>query len=98
MEALKEAFKAAKNATDGKKPETTKPTETETETETEMESETSNENSEYIDGEYTVSVVCEPDEDEDFEAYDLSMTVSIQNDRITDITNIKGNGSRWFQR
>ena len=31
MEALKEAFKAAKNATDGKKPETTKPTETETE-------------------------------------------------------------------
>lgn len=58
MEALKEAFKAAKDATEGKKPETTKPAETETETETETESETTNENSEYIDGEYTVSVVC----------------------------------------
>lgn len=40
----------------------------------------------YADGDYTVSVVCEPDEEQDFEAYDLSMTVSIQNDRITDIT------------
>lgn len=47
----------------------------------------------YADGDYTVSVVCEPDEEQDFEAYDLSMTVSVQNDRITDITNIKGNGS-----
>lgn len=94
MEALKEAFKAAKDATEGKKPETTKPAETETETETETESETTNENSEYIDGEYTVSVVCEPDEDEDFEAYNLSMTVHIKNDKITAVTDLSGDGSK----
>ena len=94
MEALREAFKAAKNVTDGKKPETTKPAETETETETETESETTNENSEYIDGEYTVSVVCEPDEDQDFEAYNLSMTVHIKNDKITAVTDLSGDGSK----
>ena len=94
MEALKEAFKAAKDATEGKKPETTKPAETETETETETESETTNENSEYIDGEYTVSVVCEPDEDQDFEAYNLSMTVHIKNDKITAVTDLSGDGSK----
>ena len=88
MEALKEAFKAAKDATEGKKPETTKPAETET------ESETTNENSEYIDGEYTVSVVCEPDEDQDFEAYNLSMTVHIKNDKITAVTDLSGDGSK----
>lgn len=94
MEALKEAFKAAKDATEGKKPESTKPAETETETETETESETTNENSEYIDGEYTVSVVCEPDEDQDFEAYNLSMTVHIKNDKITAVTDLSGDGSK----
>ena len=94
MEALKEAFKAAKDATEGKKPETTKPAETETETETETESETTNENSEYIDGEYTVSVVCEPDEDQDFEAYNLSLTVHIKNDKITAVTDLSGDGSK----
>lgn len=94
MEALKEAFKSAKDATEGKKPETTKPAETETETETETESETTNENSEYIDGEYTVSVVCEPDEDQDFEAYNLSMTVHIKNDKITAVTDLSGDGSK----
>lgn len=94
MEALKEAFKAAKDATEGKKPETTKPAETETETETDTESETTNENSEYIDGEYTVSVVCEPDEDQDFEAYNLSMTVHIKNDKITAVTDLSGDGSK----
>ena len=92
MEALKEAFKAAKDATEGKKPETTKPTETETETET--ESETTNENSQYIDGEYTVSVVCEPDEDQDFEAYNLSMTVHIKNDKVTAVTDLVGDGAK----
>ena len=46
----------------------------------------------YADGAYTVSVICEPDADGDFEAYDLTMTVQIENDRITDISGISGNG------
>ena len=46
----------------------------------------------YADGTYTVSVICEPDADGDFEAYDLAMTVQIENDRITDISGISGNG------
>ncbi|MFQ9387572.1 MAG: hypothetical protein ACLR1V_01015 [Coprococcus sp.] len=41
---------------------------------------------------YTVSVICEPDADGDFEAYDLTMTVQIENDRITDISGISGDG------
>ena len=46
----------------------------------------------YADGAYTVSVICEPDADGDFDAYDLTMTVQIENDRITDISGIGGNG------
>ena len=46
----------------------------------------------YADGAYTVSVICEPDADGDFDAYDLTMTVRIENDKITDISDISGNG------
>ena len=90
IEALKEAFKAAEKGISGKPEETE--TETKTETETESKTETDNNDSVYIDGAYTVSVVCEPDEDEDFEAYNLSMTVHIKNDKITAVTDIVGDG------
>ena len=90
VEALKEAFKAAENGNSGKPAESE--TETETETETESETETDNKDSIYIDGAYTVSVVCEPDEDQDFEAYNLSMTVHIKDDKITAVTDIVGDG------
>lgn len=90
IEALKEAFKAAENGISGKPAES----ETETETETESETETDNKNSVYIDGAYTVSVVCEPDEDQDFEAYNLSMTVHIKDDKITSVTDIIGDGDK----
>lgn len=86
VEALREAFKAAENGNSGK------PAESETETETESETETDNKDSIYIDGAYTVSVVCEPDEDQDFEAYNLSMTVHIKDDKITAVTDIVGDG------
>ena len=46
----------------------------------------------YADGIYTVSVVCEPDADADFAAYNLTMKVRIENDRITDISGISGDG------
>lgn len=90
VEALREAFKAAENGNSGKPAESE--TETETETETESETETDNKDSIYIDGAYTVSVVCEPDEDQDFEAYNLSMTVHIKDDKITAVTDIVGDG------
>ena len=47
----------------------------------------------YIDGTYTVTVPCEPDEDGDFETYNLTMNVTIRNDKIVAITDIYGDGS-----
>ena len=100
VEALREAFKAAENGNSGKPAESETETETETETEreseteTERETDTGNRDNVYIDGAYTVSVVCEPDEDQDFEAYNLSMTVHIKDDKITAVTDIVGDGDQ----
>ena len=79
IEGCQKALEAAKRT-----PEETDETETE-----EAEKPT---NRTYADGTYTVSVICEPDADGDFDAYDLTMTVQIENDRITDISGISGNG------
>ena len=46
----------------------------------------------YIDGTYEVSVPCKPDEDEDFTEYQLSMKVTIRNDKIVSIMEIAGDG------
>lgn len=46
----------------------------------------------YEDGTYDVSTLCIPDDDMDFSAYNLSMKVTIANDRIVSITDIKGDG------
>ena len=54
---------------------------------------TDNENSVYIDGIYTVTVPCEPDEDADFQAYNLTMNVAIRDDKIVAITNVYGDGA-----
>lgn len=56
------------------------------------------EDSIYIDGTYAVTVPCEPDEDEDFEAYNLSMNVTISNDRIIDITDVISDGDKTNDR
>jgi uncharacterized protein with FMN-binding domain len=45
-------------------------------------------------GEYLVTVLCEPDEDEDFDEYSLSLKMTIKNDRITAITDVTGNGDK----
>ncbi len=47
----------------------------------------------YINGTYTVTVPCEPDEDGDFDAYNLTMNVTIRDDKIVAITDIYGDGS-----
>ena len=44
------------------------------------------------DGTYDVSTLCIPDDDMDFSAYNLSMKVTIANDRIVSITDVKGDG------
>lgn len=50
------------------------------------------ENTKYISGTYEVTVPCEPDDDEDFEEYNLTMTVTIRDDKIVAITDITGDG------
>lgn len=46
----------------------------------------------YEDGEYTAQVICQPDEDEDFEPYMLSLKMVIQNDEIISISDVQGDG------
>ena len=42
----------------------------------------------YKDGTYKVSVTCDPDEDEDFDSYTITMDITIKKDKITNIANI----------
>jgi len=39
-----------------------------------------------------VTVKCEPDEDEDFDTYNLTATITVKNDKITAVTNVVGDG------
>ena len=75
-----------------KKEETT--TEKKEETTTEKKEETTenpDEGKNYNNGTYKVSVSCEPDEDEDFDPYTISMDITIKKDKITEISNITAN-------
>lgn len=75
-----------------KKEETT--TEKKEETTTEKKEETTenpDEEKNYKNGTYKVSVSCEPDEDEDFDPYTISMDITIKKDKITEISNITAN-------
>ena len=51
------------------------------------------ENTKYVSGTYEVTVPCEPDEDKDFERYNLTMSVTIRDDKIVAITDITGDGA-----
>ena len=105
LAAIEEALKEAERVTEEKKnptptptvtptpPETPTPTETPEPTETPTPTPTETpEQKIYQDGEYTAIAVCEPDEDEDFTAYQLSVTVTIENDKIVALSNITGDG------
>ena len=75
-----------------KKEETT--TEKKEETTTEKKEETTenpDEGKNYKNGTYKVSITCEPDEDEDFDPYTISMDIIIKKDKITEISNITAN-------
>ena len=76
-----------------KKEETT--TEKKDDTTTEKKEDTTTESKDdtdegevYKDGTYKVSVTCEPDEDEDFDSYTITMDITIKKDKITAIANI----------
>ena len=56
------------------------------------------ENTKYISGIYEVTVPCKPDDDEDFEEYNLTMTVTIRDDKIMAITDIMGDGDSGNDR
>lgn len=105
LAAIEEALKEAERVTEEKKNPTPTPTVTPTPTETQTPTETPEptetptptptetpEQKIYQDGEYTAIAVCEPDEDEDFTAYQLSVTVTIENDKIVALSNITGDG------
>jgi uncharacterized protein with FMN-binding domain len=49
----------------------------------------------YKNGEFTGSAVCQPDDKHQFEAYDLGVTVTITDNKITAIHNITGSGSTY---
>ena len=46
----------------------------------------------YADGSYTVTVKCEPDEDEGFDEYNLTAAITVKGDKITAISNVSGDG------
>ena len=46
----------------------------------------------YADGSYTVTVKCEPDDDGDFDAYNLTAVITVKGDKITAISNVSGDG------
>lgn len=71
---------------------TTKPEESTGEETTKPEDETGKY---YKNGTYHVQADCEPDEDQEFEAYTLSLDLTMQNDRITKIENIAGSGAAY---
>lgn len=77
-------------------PETDKSDDKESETDDRDHTDESESESEkqviYEDGEYTVSVTCIPDEDKDFEEYQLSMKITIKNNQIISIEDIQGDG------
>lgn len=72
-------------ATTEKKDDTT--TEKKEDTTTEAKDDT-DEGEVYKDGTYKVSVTCDPDEDEDFDSYTITMDITIKKDKITAIENI----------
>lgn len=91
-EKKEETTTEKKEETTTEKEETT--TEKKEETTTEKKEETTenpDEGKNYKNGTYKVSVSCEPDEDEDFDPYTISMDITIKKDKITEISNITAN-------
>ena len=96
LNAIKNALKNAKEQTN-KKPsnEADDSNNTEQETTTVYMPETGN--NVYKDGTYTLTGICNPDHGGAFEGYTLSATITIKNDRVVGITDVKGIGSTYIK-
>ena len=100
LEAIKKALGNAKKQTeDGSKPNTNNKNDS---TNNQPEETTTVKIPEtgmniYKDGTYTVTAVCNPDDDEELEAYTLSAKVTIKNDWIIGLEDIKGIGSTYVK-
>lgn len=100
LEAIKKALENAKKQTeDGSKPNTNNKNDS---TNNHPEETTTIKIPEtgmniYKDGTYAVTAVCNPDDDEEFEAYTLSAKVTIKNDWIIGLEDIKGIGSTYVK-
>lgn len=100
LEALGDALSKAKAASEGT-PVTTTTTTTTTRTTTttttpdatsSAQPATERPRQQYADGEYYVSVTCNPDSDEDFDPYTLTLKVTISNDKIQAVSDVSGDG------
>ena len=100
LEAIKNALENAKKQTeDGSKPNTNNKNDS---TNNQPEETTTIKIPEtgmniYKDGTYTVTAVCNPDDDEEFETYTLSAKATIKNDWIIGLEDIKGIGSTYVK-
>lgn len=98
IEAINNALLEAKRVTEGEKTSTGESTEKQT-TEKKTEEVTTEVISPelliYADGDYTADVICNPDEAWDFEAYTLSLKITVKNDRVLSVTEVKGFGDNY---
>ncbi len=101
LEGIAQAIEAAKKAAAGAAPapkptETPNPTEAPKPTANPIPSETPVPETPgatlYMDGEYTASALCVPDAYEDFDPYNLTLTLKLQGDQIMAVENISGDG------
>ena len=110
-DALTQAKKATESSKDHSKDQETKPNSTTRPTDskndqeettshpeegtTKNDSDQPSADNKYLDGEYTAIAICNPDSSKDFQAYNLEVTVTIKNDRITEMKDVKGYGDRY---
>lgn len=90
--ALKEADRITNAKSDSSKNDSSK---TEIRTDSSSMRDDSVAETQYTDGTYTASAICVADEDDDFDAYNLSVTITIKSDKIISITNVHGYGNDY---
>ena len=97
LEAINDALSKAvkKAATDKKDNSSVADTNESSTANTENDIDSSESKNVYLDGTYIATAICSPDEYYDFEPYSVSVTISIKDNRITEIKNIYGHGDEY---
>lgn len=94
-DALETAKSASTKATTTTKAETTATTGTASTTHTETQTTAVTATVLYADGTYEGTAICYPNSADDFEAYTLSLQITIEGSVITSISNVTGSGSNY---